>query len=93
MMTSGVSPQDKLKEMSSTQDRLSAFEKRSDFVLQNQGPTVLPLAGHGNKPLKLVSRHNSVNLQKQLNQNEAAQVFSPFRANQYKETLPISPKV
>lgn len=34
MMTSGVSPHDKLKEMSSTQDRLSAFEKRSDFVLQ-----------------------------------------------------------
>lgn len=53
----------------------------------------MPLAGHANQPLKLVSRHNSVNLHKQLEQNEAAQQFSPFRANQYKETLPISPKV
>lgn len=60
MMTSGVSPSDRVKEFNSTKERLSALTKKADFVLPNQGPTVLPLSGRGNTNLKLTSRHNSV---------------------------------
>lgn len=89
MMTSGVAPIDKVKEFGKTQEKLEVFTKRSDFVLQNQGPTVLPLAGKAGSPLKLVQRTNSVQLCKDLASAEKIKGFEPFRANQYKETLPI----
>ena len=33
MMTSGISPQDRVKELAKTTERLTAFEKKEDFVL------------------------------------------------------------
>lgn len=54
---------------------------------------MLPLAGRGNSPLKMVSRHNSVSLNNKLTREESVkEEFSPFRANQFKETLPLKPK-
>jgi hypothetical protein len=62
MMTSGVSPIDRIKESSRTELKIDLFKKRADFILQNQGPTVLPLAGHGGSPLKLAPRYSSLHI-------------------------------
>ncbi len=83
-MTSGVSPIDRIKESSRTEFKIDLFNKRADFILQNQGPTVLPLAGHGGSPLKMAPRNNSLHNNSSANLN-----FAKFRANQYKETLPL----
>lgn len=47
---------------------------------------MLPLAGHGGSPLKIATRNNSVALNSAEHLN-----FARFRANQYKETLPLNP--
>ena len=91
MMTSGVSPKDKLTEFSRTEKKLEAIDSRAEFVLANQGPSPLPLSGKAGAKITLVNRQNSVQLNKQL--AAADQVHMPkFRANLYKETLPINLK-
>lgn len=45
MMTSGVSPKDKIKELKKAQQFLTNFKEKSDYILANQGPSVLPLSG------------------------------------------------
>ena len=60
MMTSGVSPVDAVREQTKTEIKLNTFQSRQDYILPNQGPSVLPLAGKGESPLKLAREDESV---------------------------------
>jgi hypothetical protein len=55
------------------------FKTKSDFILPEQGPSVLPLAGKGGHPLHFADK-NSQRLETTLN-------LAHFRGNQFKETL------
>lgn len=52
---------------------------------------MLPLSGRAGAPLKLATRANSIVLNAKLDRSENLK-FSTFKANQYKETLPLKPQ-
>jgi hypothetical protein len=60
-------------------ESLTHYKTKSDFILPEQGPSVLPLAGKGGHPLQFADKKRS-QLEKTLN-------LAHFRGNQYKETL------
>ena len=60
MMTSGVSPRDRLTELSRTVKKLEAIKVRAEFVLANQGPSPLPLSGRAGTQINLANWDNSV---------------------------------
>jgi len=80
MMLSGVSPQDKQRNYSETVAKIARYQNKSFFQLPNQGPSVLPLPGYAGNPLVV-----QPTLYKTLDRED---LYS-FKANQFKETLPI----
>lgn len=53
MMTSGVAPSDKIVENDRTVANLVHFRSKADYILQKQGPSVLPLSGSGGSPIRM----------------------------------------
>lgn len=91
MMTSGVSPIDAVREQTKTEVILDKFQCKQDYILPNQGPTVLPLAGRAGSPLKLAAQDQQrvdTASRRHLLEN-IPHGFTQFRPNQYKETLPL----
>jgi len=62
MMESGVSEVDRYHEFSRTMVKLTSLQNKTDNLLANQGPSVLPLGGVGGHPIKLALRNHSVDL-------------------------------
>ena len=89
MMQSGINEVDRVKEMSRTQEKLESYKIRTENILPNQGPSVLPLSGVGGSPIKLAQRTNSLDIKKTINDFQNLNCYN-FKASQYKETLSLN---
>ena len=89
MMEAGVSEADRFKDFSRTIVKLTSFQKKTDSLLANQGPSVLPLAGVGGHPIRFALRNNSVDVAQKLKDLQRINLYR-FKANQYKETLSLN---
>ena len=87
-MTQGVSPIDALREQNHTELKLKTFQRREDFILPNQGPSVLPLSGKAGSPLKLAAAKQRP-LSKRHSVSDVPKSFEEYRPTHFKETLPV----
>ena len=53
MLTSALSNDEKTNETHNYEKVLHHFRNKTDYILQNQGPSVLPLSGSGGSPIRL----------------------------------------
>lgn len=91
MTTDGVSPVDALREQARTELKLTALTNRDCFILPNQGPSVLPLAGKAGSPFILAQQARPKS--KRHSVKDVPATFERFRPTQFKETLPVSPNL